>query len=128
MMEAKGFKPGLSELETIAKNLAKNIQNMTGEKFNGTSFMHSSNYTATIIFDGNSIASMLQFGTKRPKEDEVKNLITALETLKYSQTRDSDSDDGSSNIKAYGKADKVFSLASYYRGGYTLTSYLKSLE
>lgn len=128
MIEAKGFKPGLAELETIAKNLARNVSNMTGEKFIGRSFMHSSNYTATIIYNEKGIASMLQFGTKRPKNEDVKKLISTLESFKYVITRDSDSADGSSNIKAYSKGDKVFSLASYYNGGYTLTSYLSSLE
>jgi hypothetical protein len=128
IIEAKGFKPGLQDLEKIANDLALTVSEMTGKKFIGKSFMHSSNYTATIIYDEKGIAHMVQFGTKRPKDDEVKKLSTELLNLDYIKTRDDESEDGRSNIRAYNKGDKVFSLAAYYNGGYTLTSYLKVLE
>jgi hypothetical protein len=128
IIESKGYKPGLTSLENNAKNMAAGVSEMVGRKFLGKGFMHSSNYTATIIYDEKGISSMVQFGTKRPKEGEIKKLIDELEKLGYVKKRDDDSEDGRSNIKAYYKGDNVFSLAEYYNGGYTLTAYIKALE
>lgn len=128
ILESKGYKPGLTSLENNAKNMAAGISEMLGRKFSGKGFMHSSNYTATIIYDEKGISSMIQFGTKKPKEEEIKNLSDELEKLGYVKKRDDDSEDGRSNIKAYYKGDNVFSLAEYYNGGYTLTAYIKALE
>jgi hypothetical protein len=128
IIESKGFRPELSSLDKIAKNMAAGLSKRSGKKFSGNAFIHSSNYSATVISDEIGIVSAIQLGTKRPKEGEIKNIESNLIKLGFIKRKDEENDTGSSNIKVYYNKDQVFSLAVYNSGGYTLTAYTKALE
>ena len=110
-------------LTDIAEDMAKKINLELGSKYKGKGYSHADNYASMIVYDSNDKTVLLQFGTKKPKKDEMKRITTCLTNLGYKKTSDKKSDNGEFNLRSYHKDNIDFSLASYFNGGYTLTGY-----
>ncbi|WP_156126512.1 hypothetical protein [Hymenobacter sp. DG25B] len=125
VLTAKGIKPS-EGTESIAQEFAENLSQLTSKKLLGKGYMHPSNYAIMDVFSKSGACVVFQFGTKRPKDGEVKALATALLNAGYKKWEDRESENGSSNIRSYTKGDVMFTLSAYYNGGYTLTAYQQS--
>ncbi|GAA4365848.1 hypothetical protein GCM10023185_36500 [Hymenobacter saemangeumensis] len=89
-------------------------------------YVHPGNYAIMDVFNKSGACVAFQFGTKRPKEGEIKALATALLNAGYMKWEDRESENGEFNIRSYTKGDVMFTLSAYYSGGYTLTAYQQS--
>jgi hypothetical protein len=125
-LAAKGFFQ-MDELNTMAHNFANHVTEELGGHYTGQGYGHKNNYSVMVIFSSSGRCVGFQYGTKRPKAEEVKKLASTISANGFHKTDDREDDNGDSNLRIYDKADVHLTLSSIFDGGYTLSLFLNSV-
>lgn len=123
---AKGFF-FFDDANQEARSFAEHVSEQLGGTYTGKGYGHLKNYAVIAIYNSSGHCVGFQFGTKRPKEGEIKKLASTIVAGGYKKTSERESSSGESNLRSYDKGDIHLSLSSIYDGGYTLTIYLNSV-